>query len=155
MAVLDLANNDTAEVKFCTYVLLLVLFLNLYANLFYLFVICLLFIYIYLFISVFIYLFIYLYIYLFIYLLFRYVISIFLVLFTLRFFYDLVMLIYKCRLCVCVNRTIDVDLGWCSMEAVSGQTGITVSCIQHIIQVYLKKNTIRISITRLYNFFLA
>ena len=32
---------------------------------------------------------------------------------------------------------------WCLMEAVSGQTGITVSCIQHIIQVYLKKNTIR------------
>ena len=41
------------------------------------------------------------------------------------------------------------------MEAVSGQTGITVSCIQHIIQVYLKKNTIRIIITRLYNFFLS
>ena len=38
------------------------------------------------------------------------------------------------------------------MEAVSGQTGITVSCIQHIIQVYLKKNTIRIIITRMYNF---
>ena len=33
------------------------------------------------------------------------------------------------------------------MEAVS------VSCIQHIIQVYLKKNTIRIIITRIYNFF--
>ena len=29
------------------------------------------------------------------------------------------------------------------MEAVSGQTGITVSCIKHVIQVYLKKNTIR------------
>ena len=42
---------------------------------------------------------------------------------------------------------------WCLMEAVSGQTGITVSCIQHIIQVYLKKNTIRIIITRIYNFF--
>ena len=41
---------------------------------------------------------------------------------------------------------------WCLMEAVSRQTGITVSCIQHIIQVYLKKNTIRIIITR-YNFF--
>ena len=40
------------------------------------------------------------------------------------------------------------------MEAVSGQTGITVSCIQHnIIQVYLKKNTIRIIITGIYNFF--
>ena len=39
------------------------------------------------------------------------------------------------------------------MEAVSGQTGITVSCFQHIIQVYLKKNTIRIIITRIYNFF--
>ena len=42
---------------------------------------------------------------------------------------------------------------WCLMEAVSGQTGITVSCIQHIIQVYLKTNTIRIIITRMYNFF--
>ena len=39
------------------------------------------------------------------------------------------------------------------IEAVSGQTGITVSCIQHIIQVYLKKNTIRIVMTRMYNFF--
>ena len=39
------------------------------------------------------------------------------------------------------------------MEAVSGQTGITVSCIQDSIQVYLKKNTIRIIITRIYNFF--
>ena len=36
---------------------------------------------------------------------------------------------------------------WCLMEAVSEQTGITVSCIQHIIQGYLKKNTIRV-ITR-------
>ena len=42
---------------------------------------------------------------------------------------------------------------WCLMEAVFGQTGITVSCIQHITQVYLKKNTIRIIITRIYNFF--
>ena len=42
---------------------------------------------------------------------------------------------------------------WCLMEAVSGQTGITVSCIHHIIQVYLKTNTIRIIITRMYNFF--
>ena len=41
------------------------------------------------------------------------------------------------------------------MEAVSGLTGITVPCIQHIIQVYLKKNTIRIMITRIYNFFLS
>ena len=48
---------------------------------------------------------------------------------------------------------IDVDLAWCLMEAVSGQTGITVSCIQHIFEVYLKKNTIRIIITRIYNFF--
>ena len=32
---------------------------------------------------------------------------------------------------------------YCLMEAVSVQTDITVSCIQHIIQVYLKKNTIR------------
>ena len=39
------------------------------------------------------------------------------------------------------------------MEAISGQTGITVSCIQHIIQVYLKKNTIRIIITSIYDFF--
>ena len=31
---------------------------------------------------------------------------------------------------------------WCLMEAVSGQTSITVSCILHIIQVYLKKNII-------------
>ena len=31
---------------------------------------------------------------------------------------------------------------WCLMEAVSRQTGITVSYIQHIIQVYLKKITI-------------
>ena len=38
-------------------------------------------------------------------------------------------------ICVCVNWTIDIDLTWCLMEAVSGQTGITVSCIQHIIQV--------------------
>ena len=42
---------------------------------------------------------------------------------------------------------------WCLMEAVSGQTGITVSCIQHIIQVYVKKNTIKKIITRIYNFF--
>ena len=39
------------------------------------------------------------------------------------------------------------------MEAVSGKTGITVSCIQHFIQVYLKKNTIRIIMTRMYIFF--
>ena len=42
---------------------------------------------------------------------------------------------------------------WCLMEAVSGRTGITVSCIQHVIQVYLKKNTIKIIMTRMYNFF--
>ena len=42
---------------------------------------------------------------------------------------------------------------WCLMEAVSGQTGITVSCIQHFIQVYLKKNTIRIIMTRMYIYF--
>ena len=42
---------------------------------------------------------------------------------------------------------------WCLMEAVSGQTGITVSCIQHVIQVYLKKNTIRFIMTRIYNIF--
>ena len=42
---------------------------------------------------------------------------------------------------------------WYLMEAVSGQTGITVSCIQHITQVYLKKNTIQIIIARIYNFF--
>ena len=39
------------------------------------------------------------------------------------------------------------------MEAVSGLNDITVSCNQHIIQVYLKKNTIRIIMTRMYNFF--
>ena len=39
------------------------------------------------------------------------------------------------------------------MEAVSGQTGITISCIQHVIQVYLKKNTIRFIMTRMYNIF--
>ena len=39
------------------------------------------------------------------------------------------------------------------MEAVSGQTGITVTCIKHVIQVYLKKNTIRIIMTRMYNIF--
>ena len=42
---------------------------------------------------------------------------------------------------------------WCLLEAVSEQTSSTVSCIQHIIQVYLKKNTIRIIMTRMYNFF--
>ena len=42
---------------------------------------------------------------------------------------------------------------WCLMEAVSGQTDITVYCIQHVIQVYLKKKTIRIIMTRMYNFF--
>ena len=36
---------------------------------------------------------------------------------------------------------------WCLMEAVSGQAGITVSCIRDFIQVYLKKNTIRIIMT--------
>ena len=41
------------------------------------------------------------------------------------------------------------DLTWCLMEAVSGQTGITISCILHIIQVYLKKNTIRIIMIRM------
>ena len=45
--------------------------------------------------------------------------------------------------------------GWFLIGAVSRQTGITVSCIQHIIQVYLKKNTIRIIITGIYNFFRA
>ena len=42
---------------------------------------------------------------------------------------------------------------WCLVEAVSGQIGITVSCIQDIIQVYLKKNTFRIIMTRMYNLF--
>ena len=42
---------------------------------------------------------------------------------------------------------------WCLMEAVSGQTGITVSCMQQVIQVHLEKNTIRIIMTRMYNFF--
>ena len=36
---------------------------------------------------------------------------------------------------------------WCLMEVVSGQTGNNISCILHIIQVYLK-NTIRIIMTR-------
>ena len=53
-------------------------------------------------------------------------------------------------ICVCVNRIIDGDLPWCLMEAVTGQTGIAVFCIQHIIQVYLKKITIRIIISRIY-----
>ena len=56
-------------------------------------------------------------------------------------------------ICVCVNWTIDVDLHWCLMEAVSGQTGITVSYIQHIIQVLPEKYTIRIIISRVYNFY--
>ena len=67
MAVLDLANNYTIEVKFCTYNVVSVI-INLDANLFYLFIICLIFIYIiYIFICVFIYLFIYLATYLYIY----------------------------------------------------------------------------------------
>ena len=37
----------------------------------------------------------------------------------------------------------------CLMEAFSGQSGITVSSILHIIQVYLKNNTIRIIMTRM------
>ena len=45
MAVLDLANNYTIEVKFCTYNVVSVI-INLDANLFYLFIICLFFIYI-------------------------------------------------------------------------------------------------------------
>ena len=63
MAVLDLANNYTIEVKFCTYNVVSVI-INLDANLFYLFIIGLFFyIYIiYIFICVFIYLFIYLFI---------------------------------------------------------------------------------------------
>ena len=67
MAVLDLANNYTIEVKFCTFNVVSVI-INLDANLFYLFIICLFFIYIiYIFICVFIYLFIYLATYLYIY----------------------------------------------------------------------------------------
>ena len=54
---------------------------------------------------------------------------------------------------VCMNWTIDGDLRMVLNGSSSRQTGITVSCIQHIIQVYLKKNTIRIIITRIYNFF--
>ena len=66
MAVLDLANNYTIEVKFCTYNVVNVI-INLDAYLFYLFIICLFFIYIiYIFICVFIYLFIYLATYLYI-----------------------------------------------------------------------------------------
>ena len=44
MAVLDLANNYTIEVKFCTYNVVSVI-INVDANLFYLFIICLFFIY--------------------------------------------------------------------------------------------------------------
>ena len=61
MAVLDLANNYTIEVKFCTYNVVSVI-INVDANLFYLFIICLFFIYIILYI-LFIYLATYLYIY--------------------------------------------------------------------------------------------
>ena len=43
-----------------------------------------------------------------------------------------------------MNRTIDGDLGVVLDGSSFWETGITVSCIQHIIQVYLKKNTIRI-----------
>ena len=46
-------------------------------------------------------------------------------------------------MCMC---EIDIDLCLVLDGIVSGQTGITVSCIQHIIQVYLKKN-------KIYNFF--
>ena len=42
---------------------------------------------------------------------------------------------------------------WCLMEAVSGQIGITVSSIQHIIPVYLNKNSFIIIITTMYNLF--
>ena len=70
-------------------------------------------------------------------------------LFILRYFFDLVIFIYIMSICVCVNRTIDVDLRMVLDGAVFMQTGIPVSCIQHIIQVYLKKNTIRIIITRI------
>ena len=51
-------------------------------------------------------------------------------------------------MCVCVNTSRETS-SWCLMEAVSGQTGITLSCIQHISQVYLKKNRIRIIMTRM------
>ena len=57
MAVLDLANNYTIEVKFCTYNVVSVI-INLDANLFYLFIIFLFFIYIYLFVYLLINLFI-------------------------------------------------------------------------------------------------
>ena len=36
-------------------------------------------------------------------------------------------------ICVCVNQTMHGDLHVVLDEAVSGQAGITVSCIQHII----------------------
>ena len=52
-------------------------------------------------------------------------------------------------ICVCVNRAIDGDLSVVLDEAVSGQAGITVSCILHIIQIYLKKNTIKTIMTRM------
>ena len=67
-------------------------------------------------------------------------------LFILRFFFDLVIFIYIMSICVFETSA------WCLMEAVYGQTGITVSCIQHVIQDNLK-NKIIIMMTTMYNFF--
>ena len=123
MAVLDLA-NCTIEVKLLHIYFVVSVILHLDANLFYLFIICLR-----------IYIYSYLCIYSFIYLLFRYTIFIFLS------FYPEFSLIWSfsfiyVNMCMC-ELDIDGDLAWCLMEAVFGQTGITLSCIQHIIQVYL------------------
>ena len=60
-------------------------------------------------------------------------------LFILRFFFDLVIFIIYVDMCMCESDHKMETSAWCLMEAVSGQTGITVSCIQHIIQVYLKE----------------
>ena len=66
-------------------------------------------------------------------------------------------------ICECVNRTIDVDLrlvldgssflaDWHHYMQFLGRLA-SLSCVQYIIQVYLKNNTIRIIFTRIYNFF--
>ena len=74
-------------------------------------------------------------------------------LFILRFFFDLVISFIYVDMCMCEldHRYRPPHGAW--WKQFLWQTGITVSCIQHIIQVYLKKNTIRIIITRIYNFF--
>ena len=56
-------------------------------------------------------------------------------------------------ICVCVNRTIDVDLHVVLDGSSFWADWHHCICIQGIIQIYLKNNTIRIIITRIYNFF--